>query len=56
MRSRCSTFARSVSYCPETFWVGESGVRSSGYCSSSSSSERISLSNSPSLTTGWSFT
>lgn len=56
MRSRCSTEAKSVSYAPATFWVGESGVRSSGYCSSSASSERSSWSNSASLTTGWSFT
>ncbi|CAM5310383.1 hypothetical protein STANM309S_02209 [Streptomyces tanashiensis] len=56
MRSRCSTEVNSVSYCPATFWVGESGVRSSGYSSSSASSARRSLSKSPSLMTGWSFT
>lgn len=56
MRSRCCTEAKSVSYAPATFWVGESGVRSCGYSSSSTSTERSSWSNSASLTTGWSFT
>lgn len=56
MRSRCRTAVNSVSYVPATFWVGESGVRSSGWRSSSSSRDRSSRSNSASLTTGWSFT
>ena len=37
IRSRWSTAVNSVETAPPTFWVGESGVRSSGYCSSSSS-------------------
>ncbi|CAM5601274.1 hypothetical protein SHIRM173S_07364 [Streptomyces hirsutus] len=56
MRERCWTEVNSVSYAPATFWVGESGVRSAGYCSSSASSSRSSRSNSASLTTGASFT
>lgn len=56
IRSRCSTEVNSVRYGPATFWVGDSGVRNCGYSSSRSCSERISRSNSASLTTGWSFT
>ncbi len=56
MRERWTTDVNSVSYAPETFWVGESGVRSSGYSSSNASRARRSLSNSASLTTGASFT
>ena len=56
MRSRCWTAVNSVSYAPATFWVGESGVRSSGYSSSNASRARRSLSKSASLTTGASFT
>lgn len=56
MRERCWTEVNSVAYAPATFWVGESGVRSSGYRSSRASSERSNWSNSASLTTGWSFT
>ncbi|MDQ1016084.1 hypothetical protein QFZ43_002633 [Streptomyces afghaniensis] len=56
MRWRCSTAVNSVSYDPATFWVGESGVRSSGNSSSRASRERSNWSNSASLTTGASFT
>ncbi|MGC0337667.1 hypothetical protein RKD20_002701 [Streptomyces sp. SLBN-8D4] len=56
MRERCWTEVNSVSYAPATFWVGESGVRSSGYSSSRDSRERRSLSKSASLMTGASFT
>ena len=38
----------SVETAPPTFWVGESGVRSSGYGSSSASSSRIRASKSAS--------
>jgi hypothetical protein len=40
-RSRCSTGVNSVDIAPCTVWVGESGVRRSGYCSSSARSSRI---------------
>lgn len=56
MREGCSTEVNSVSYAPATFWVGESGVRSSGYSSSSASSSRSRRSKSASLMTGASFT
>ena len=55
-RSRCCTGVKSVEIAPPTFWVGDSGVRSSGYCSSSSRSSRISRSYSASETSGESST
>ena len=56
MRSRCSTGSKSVDQVPPTTWVGESGVRSDGWVSSSASSSCISASNSASLTDGASLT
>ena len=47
---------KSVEIAPPTFWVGDSGVRSSGYRSSSSRSSRIMVSYSASETSGESST
>lgn len=58
MRERCWTavnVVKSPAYAPATFWVGESGVRSSGYSDSKASRARRSLSKSASLMTGASF-
>ena len=51
-RSRCSTGVNRVDSPPPTFCVGESGVRSSGNCSSSASSDRMSVSYSMSAIVG----
>jgi hypothetical protein len=56
IRSRCSTGAKSVDSSAPTFWVGESGVRSSGCRSSIACSSRISASYSPSAMVGRSST
>ncbi len=50
IRAGCWTGVNRVEIALPTFCVGESGVRRSGYCSSSFSSSRISLSNSASET------
>ncbi len=52
MRWRWSTAVNSVDTAPPTVWVGESGVRSSGWASSRASSSRIRASKSASESVG----